>query len=164
MERPVRLIRGLSIDGGSMFRNLCLKTLLFISIIPLSSCVTKTASTVGSGANLNEMQSDVQVFPLGALGTSESINTEHLVEQTMDNSDEIKLMEAVDTNPTYKASSWVNAGTGARYTVVPTTNLINMKGNKHCRRYRVIVVVNGQKGHLHGVACKQENGNWQKVS
>lgn len=155
-----------------MFRMILSNSILFAVVALLFGCATTktrntaeaagiTVSSIGANLDASMFQETNGMVPLG---TSESINTEHLVEQTMDNSDQIRMMEAIDINPTYKASNWMNPNTGARFTVVPTTNLITIKGNKNCRRYRVIVVVNGQKGHLHDIACKLENGGWQALA
>lgn len=86
-----------------------------------------------------------------------------VIEQ-MDSSDKLHFDAAINDNSTYKASSWVNPNTGVRYTVIPASSMISVKGNADCRRYRVTAMLNEKEQNSYGVACRQEEGGWRVTS
>ena len=86
------------------------------------------------------------------------------VGNSMDSSDHTYTYEALNTNHTYKSSHWRNERTGAKYSVIPTSNLITINGNPNCRNYRAIAIVNGEKQESFGTACRQADGSWRAVN
>lgn len=87
-----------------------------------------------------------------------------LVGHNMDSSDNEKMDHAMDHNPTNKLSAWNSKKNGARYKIAPTSDQMSMNGNQNCRKYHTTETINGQTQHVDGIACRQENGNWQPVS
>lgn len=82
----------------------------------------------------------------------------------MENADTQKMNNTLDHNAVRKTSKWTNNSNGAKYTMTPMSQVMSYNGNSHCRRFHSSVTKDGEKQTAKGVACKQENGNWQMVS
>lgn len=83
-----------------------------------------------------------------------------LIGHSMDSTDSDRMYNAMDNNPTNRATTWTNEKTGTKYTVAPTSNRMTFKGNPNCRRYYTTAVLDGKKQKVSGIACQQRNGNW----
>lgn len=86
------------------------------------------------------------------------------VGHSMDSSDNTRVYNTMEHNPTNHATHWKNTTTGNTYTVAPTSQRMAVNGNPNCRRYYSTAVINGEKRKVSGIACRQANGTWQAVS
>jgi surface antigen len=95
---------------------------------------------------------------IGALVGSE-------IGKNMDNSDANNTYKAMNTNPKNKKMTWKNTKTGAMYTVVPTSKVMTVDNNNHCRTYRATANVQGHNQQVTtGTACRLANGTWQTIN
>lgn len=112
-------------------------------------------SAVGAGAG-QALAIGVGAVAGGFLGNA--------IGQSMDESDKSRVYNTMNHNVTSQPTYWVNKRTGAKYTIVPESAWITVRGNPNCRRFATTGYVNGQKRHLHGIACRQSDGTWVAVS
>lgn len=83
--------------------------------------------------------------------------------KSMDETDKLKMNQALNNNNVGQPAYWQNRNTGADYTVVPTRN-VSVEGNPYCREYRTTAIVSGKKQQVYGTACRQPDGAWQVVN
>src|SRR5579872_3700182 len=80
--------------------------------------------------------------------------------KNMDETDKLKMNQALEGNSVGQPAYWQNQKTGTNYTVVPTKNVTD-DGNQYCREYRSTANVAGKKQQVYGTACRQPDGSWQ---
>lgn len=80
--------------------------------------------------------------------------------KNMDETDRLKMNQALETQPVGQPAYWKNDKTGTSYTVVPTKN-VTVKSNKYCREYRTTADVAGKQQQIYGTACRQPDGTWK---
>src|SRR5579864_5846355 len=83
--------------------------------------------------------------------------------KNMDETDKLKMNQALEGNSVGQPAYWQNQKTGTNYTVVPTKN-VTVDGNQYCREYRSTANVAGKKQQVYGTACRQPDGSWQVVN
>lgn len=83
--------------------------------------------------------------------------------KSMDDTDKLKMNQALESNPTGQPAYWTNSKSGASYTVTPTQN-VSVDGNPYCREYRTNAVIAGKTQQMYGTACRQPDGTWKMVS
>lgn len=83
--------------------------------------------------------------------------------KNMDDTDQLKMNQALEANPPGQPAYWTNGKTGDTYTVVPTQN-VTVDGNPYCREYRTTAVIAGKNQQMYGTACRQPDGTWKSVS
>lgn len=132
------------------------KVMLFLTTsFILSACSTQIMTSTDSmqvasdstTATLTEPTSDA---PIGGSA-----------DYGMDELDRKKLSRALDGG-IGKATSWQNANTGTKYTVVPVEKL-TIQGNPFCRKYTVTTEKGGYKKEVNGTACVATDGAWHPV-
>jgi surface antigen len=85
------------------------------------------------------------------------------VGKSMDDTDRLKMNQALESNNVGQPAYWQNQKTGTAYTVVPTKN-VAVQGNKYCREYRSTANVAGKNQQVYGTACRQPDGSWKIVN
>ena len=83
--------------------------------------------------------------------------------KNMDDTDRLKMNQALESNNVGQPAYWHNNKTGNNYEVVPTRN-VTVDGNPYCREYRSVANIAGKKQQVYGTACRQPDGTWQAVS
>ena len=83
--------------------------------------------------------------------------------KNMDDTDRLKMNQAMEQNSTGQPAYWQNQKTNTSYTVVPTKN-VTYDGNPYCREYRSTAIIAGKKQQVYGTACRQPDGSWQTVN
>ena len=83
--------------------------------------------------------------------------------KNMDDTDKMKVNQALSNNSVGQPAYWQNEKTGSNYQVIPTKN-VSIDGNQYCREYRTIADIGGKKQQMYGTACRQPDGSWQAVS
>lgn len=83
--------------------------------------------------------------------------------KNMDDTDKLKMNNALENSPAGRPAYWTNSNTGAQYTVTPTQN-VTVDGNPYCREYRTKAIIAGKQQQMYGTACRQPDGSWKMVS
>ena len=77
----------------------------------------------------------------------------------MDQDDERKATQALESTPDQHASSWRNPNTGQTYSVTPKRTYESADGP--CRDFETTTEIDGKKETVHGTACRQPDGSWK---
>ncbi len=83
-----------------------------------------------------------------------------VVGSSMDKTDLIYTQQSLETSQTNSPVSWTNPDSQAKYTVTPTSNFQNLKG-QNCRDYTTVAIIDGKREELQGSACRQADGSWK---
>lgn len=83
--------------------------------------------------------------------------------KNMDDTDRLKMNNALENNQVGQPAYWTNARTGNRYRVTPVKNVTH-RGNRYCREYRTNAYIAGRSQQITGTACRRADGSWQMVS
>lgn len=84
--------------------------------------------------------------------------------KSMDDTDRLKMQQALENNRTNQTSSWTNPDTGAHYEVKPVrTYQTKTSAGKpqYCREFLSEAMINGEKQKIYGKACRQPDGSWK---
>ena len=111
-------------------------------------------STVGQGSG--------RVLAIAA-GTLAGAFIGGAVGKNMDDTDRLKMNNALENNRVGQPAYWQNANSGTNYEVIPTRN-VTVSGNDYCREYRTIAYIGGKKREVYGTACRQPDGSWQAAN
>jgi surface antigen len=111
-------------------------------------------STVGGGSG--------RILAIAA-GTLAGAFIGGAVGKSMDDTDKLKMNQAMNNNNVGQPAYWRNQNTGTSYQVVPVKN-VTVDGNQYCREYRTTADIAGKKQQMYGTACRQPDGTWQAVS
>src|SRR5579871_1201315 len=106
-------------------------------------------STVGKGSG--------RVLAIAA-GTLAGAYLGGAVGKSMDDTDRMKMNQALERNNLDQPAYWHNGNTGADYQVVATRN-VEVEGNRYCREYRTTANIGGRKQQMYGTACRQPDGS-----
>lgn len=77
----------------------------------------------------------------------------------MDQTDLMKVNQALETNPTNHTTAWRNPDSGYRYAVTPKRTYTS--SGKVCRAYTTNVNMGGKMETVKGTACRDSNGVWR---
>jgi len=83
----------------------------------------------------------------------------HSIGKRMDETDQMKARQALESTKTGESTSWRNPDTGGTYTVTPTRTYQAAQGP--CREYTLDGKVGGEAEKVHGSACRQNDGSWK---
>lgn len=111
-------------------------------------------STVGKGGG--------QLVAIGA-GTLIGAYMGGKIGKSMDDTDRMKMNQALEANSVGKPAYWHNSNTNTNYEVTPVKN-VTVKGNKYCREYRTTANIGGKQQNMYGTACRQPDGSWKAVN
>lgn len=87
--------------------------------------------------------------------------------KNMDDTDRLKMQQALEKNRTNQVSSWTNPDTGTRYEVKPVRTYTRPAPSgkpQYCREFLSEAVINGEKQKIYGKACRQPDGSWKVIS
>jgi len=142
--------------------------------LPLAACQTKQQSgalfggALGGllGSQFGEGQGKVAAAVLGTvLGAAAGSE----IGRSMDETDELKARQTLESNRIGQSSTWVNPDSGNEVTVTPTRTYyveddVSPAGEiAPCREFTTEVMVGGQKQDAYGTACRQADGSWKIV-
>lgn len=111
-------------------------------------------STVGKGGG--------QLLAIAA-GTLAGAYIGGAIGKNMDDTDKLKVNQALEGNNVGQPAYWHNDKTGANYKVTPVKN-VTVDGNKYCREYQTVATIGGKKQHMYGTACRQPDGSWKSTN
>lgn len=143
---------------------------IFLCILGLVGCETMNKQDIGTitggvaGGLLGSTvgQGGGQMLAIAA-GTLAGAYIGGQVGKSMDDTDRMKMSNALNNNSVGEPAYWRNANTGASYRVVPTKN-VSVEGNKYCREYRTTADIGGKKQQMYGTACRQPDGSWKAIN
>jgi len=81
------------------------------------------------------------------------------VGQSMDDTDQLKAAQSLETVRTGVSSTWKNPDTGVEYEFTPTRTYES--SGKPCREYTMDAIIGGEKQTVYGTACRQPDGSWK---
>lgn len=85
------------------------------------------------------------------------------VGHSMDQVDQMRVNQALETAPTGRPVVWNNPDSGYHYEMTPTRTYHSRYGAP-CRDYVVRGVIDGKPSTIRGRACRQRDGGWHAVS
>ena len=110
-------------------------------------------STIGGGSG--------KVLAIAA-GTIAGAVIGGAIGKNMDDTDKLKLNQALENNAIGKPAYWQNQNSGNTYRVIPVKN-VTVQNNHYCREYRTVADIAGKKQQMYGTACRQPDGSWKAV-
>ena len=82
--------------------------------------------------------------------------------QDMDELDQYKTQQVLETSPTGSTVAWNNPDTDVDYSVTPTRTYESALGP--CRDYTTEAVIDGRAEIVHGTACRGDDGTWHATN
>jgi len=83
--------------------------------------------------------------------------------KSMDDVDQLKLNQSLESNRTNQTTSWSNPDNHNSYSVTPTRTFTGASGEP-CRDFTTKAVINGKGQTIYGTACRNSQGKWRVVS
>lgn len=123
---------------------------------------TMTGAIAGGLLGSQFGQGGGQILAIGA-GTLAGALIGGSIGRNMDETDRLKMNQALNNNSVGQPAYWQNDRTGSNYTVIPTKN-VTCNGNPYCREYRTTANIAGKSQQIYGTACRQPDGTWQVVN
>jgi len=77
----------------------------------------------------------------------------------MDQNDQRRTAEALETSREGSATTWRNPDTGQTYSVTPTYTYKGAAGP--CRHFRTVTQIDDHEEVVQGTACRQPDGTWK---
>ena len=132
------------------------------STLMLGGCTKQESGTaiggVVGGALGNQFGKGAGNVAMTAVGAIAGAMIGGSIGQNMDDTDQLKAQQALESTRTNESSSWSNPDTGNRYTVTPTRTYDS--GGRNCRDYSTRAYIGGRQEVVHGTACRDSNGSW----
>jgi surface antigen len=143
--------------------------MILICSASLAGCQNMSQADVGTmtgavaGGLLGSMvgQGSGRILAIGAGALAGSM-IGNAVGKKMDETDQLKMQQALENNQAGQPAYWRNQKTGVRYEMTPVRNVTH-HGNKYCREYRTTADVGGKQQQVYGTACRQPDGAWKIV-
>lgn len=84
------------------------------------------------------------------------------VGRSMDDTDRMRTVQALESGRSGVPSTWRNPDTGYQYSVVPQPAYQTAQGP--CREYTMNTTIGGRPQQVHGTACRQADGSWRALN
>ena len=81
--------------------------------------------------------------------------------KSMDQVDQMKMNQALETSRINQTTRWRNPDTGNRYTVTPVRTY--RRSGSYCREYRTTAIIGGKTQTIYGKACRKPDGQWRVI-
>jgi len=82
--------------------------------------------------------------------------------QSMDELDQYKTQQVLESSPTSSTVAWNNPDSEIDYSVTPTRTYESASGP--CRDYTTEAVIDGRAEIVHGTACRGNDGSWHATN
>ncbi len=82
--------------------------------------------------------------------------------QSMDELDQYKTQQVLESSPTGSTVAWNNPDSEIDYSVTPTRTYESASGP--CRDYTTEAVIDGRAEIVHGTACRGNDGSWHATN
>ena len=140
--------------------------MLVLSLIVLSGCASQQqkgtiiggvagaliGSVIGDGSGQNV------AIAAGAIAGSLIGSS---IGQRFDAQDQGRIAYSMQRN---QRSSWRNATTGHRLTVIPSSTLASSPSKQQCREFTVDTEIGNRTESAYGTACRQIDGSWKIIA
>jgi surface antigen len=151
-------------------KKLFVKLLLLVTTVSLLGCAQMNNQDVGtlSGGVIGGLVGSRfgggsgQLVAIGA-GTLLGAYIGGSIGKNMDDTDRLRMNQALERNNVNQPAYWHNQRTGVEYRVTPVKN-VTYHGNRYCREYRTTADIAGKKQQVYGTACRQPDGSWQMIN
>ena len=122
---------------------------------------TITGAVAGGilGSTIGQGQGKILAIAAGSMAGAYIGNQ---VGKSMDDTDRMKMNQALEANSVGQPAYWKNHQTHATYRVTPVKD-VTVKDNKYCREYQTVATINGEQQKMYGTACRQPDGSWKAV-
>jgi surface antigen len=156
--------------GRILMKNTLVILLVSLGLVSCSTNTTKENTLVGAGSGaiagglLGSLATGAGSGWIIGAGVVAGALIGSLIGNSMDSTDKAHAYTALDNNAPDQAANWKSTSTQTEYHVIPTSRWFTVNGNTHCRTYRTISVVNGEKQQVDGTACRQHDGSWKAVA
>jgi surface antigen len=77
----------------------------------------------------------------------------------LDERDEERAQDVLESTRTEHTERWQNPDTGAEWAMTPTRTF--REGERPCREFQSVVRVDGESHTIDGVACRTDDGEWE---
>jgi surface antigen len=141
---------------GSLHRGAAV--LAMLTSLLITGCATTDKETMGTvlGGALGGLIGH-QVDDGGAggivVGALAGALVGKMIGRYMDQSDRERLAKTLNETPSGQAVEWKNENSGNDFRVIPTSDY-HAQGDKECRTFDQVVVVDGREEMMKGVACR----------
>jgi surface antigen len=85
------------------------------------------------------------------------------VGKSMDQADQARMAQSLNSSPNGQTSQWVNPNTGNQYSVTPTRTYYSKANKGYCREFDTKVLIGNVTHNAYGTACRQPDGSWKIV-
>ncbi len=117
----------------------------------------------GSGAFIgSQIGSGTGQLAAVAIGTLLGGYLGSSIGQSMDELDQYKTQQVLESSPTGSTVAWNNPDSDIDYSVTPTRTYENAAGP--CRDYTTEAVIEGKAEIVHGTACRENDGSWHATN
>lgn len=150
-------------------KRLLTSIILIVCSIAMAGCQNMSKQDVGTitggvaggliGSTVGQGSGRVMAIAAGTLAGAFIGNA---VGKSMDDTDRMKMAQAMERNNAGQPAYWRNQRTGAQYRVTPVKN-VTVNNNKYCREYQTVATINGEQQKMFGTACRQPDGSWKVV-
>jgi len=83
--------------------------------------------------------------------------------RSMDQVDQNCVGQVLERAPNGQPVVWQDVDARKEYEVTPTRTYQHSDG-RYCREYQTLIVIDGREQQAHGMACRREDGLWEKTS
>jgi surface antigen len=141
-----------------------LTTLLLAGLLAIGGCETRqeTGRVVGGAAGAvagSQVGDGATRVAAVLLGTALGAALGDRVGAWLDDEDEARAQNVLETNRTEETTSWTNPDTGADWAMTPTRTFED--GTRPCREFETVVRVEDEAHVVDGVACRNDDGEWE---
>ncbi len=150
-------------------KRLCNTLLVLMLGVMLAGCQNMSKQDAGTitgavaggllGSTIGQGQGKILAIAAGSMAGAYIGNQ---VGKSMDDTDRMKMNQALESNSVGQPAYWKNRQTHAVYRVTPVKN-VTVKGNEYCREYQTVATINGEQQKMYGTACRQPDGSWKAV-
>jgi surface antigen len=137
---------------------------LLVLLLVMGGCATRqeTGRVIGgaTGAAAGTQVGD-GATRVGAivLGTLVGAAVGDRVGKWLDDQDEDRAQDVLEANRVNETETWTNPDTGAEWAMTPTRTYRD--GERPCREFETVVRVDGEAHQVDGVACRNDDGEWE---
>lgn len=146
----------------------------------IAKALSLTALMSLSVAGCSTMMSDNTPAPVDTMSTTSTVNNVPTtvssstgvmmsgslggdVGKSMDDSDNTRVNQALESSKTNQTSTWTNPSSNTTYSVTPTRTFTSPTGEP-CRDFTVSALMGGQTQQVYGTSCRDSSGQWHVVS
>ncbi|NNM58732.1 MAG: hypothetical protein HKM04_02850 [Legionellales bacterium] len=126
------------------------------AVTPSAQTTTSTTVTSTTGKPVGTtVANSASTMVGGSIGSN--------VGKAMDDSDNTRVNQVLETQKTGQTSAWTNANSNTSYTLTPTRTYTSSTGEP-CRDFTVSALISGKTQQVYGSACRDPSAQWHVIS